>query len=550
MSFFEDLKQRRVVRATGIYLAGAFAVLQGVQLLVQSLHLPDWIMTVLTISALVALPIVIATVAWDNQRAFAYGTVGVIVALVGVGAYAYIDHGDVDTAATESIPSIAVLPFVNMSDDREQEYFSDGLTEELLNSLVQMQNLRVAARTSSFAFKDKQVPVAEIGKTLNVGNVLEGSVRRGGNKLRITAQLINVANGYHIWSKTYDRELTDVFAIQEEIARAITDALKVSFGARGETKVPEHDVDAYNLYLQGRFFWNQRTSEGLEKARLILGQAVKKDSAFARAWAALADAYTLSAEYGDMPIDVANREALRAARRAIELDSTLAEPHATLGNIYSHLYEWEQSFAEYQTAIKLNPAYPTAHQWYAWALSCYGDLHGALREIETALKLDPLSQIINNNYAQHLSAVGRRAEGIAQVRRTIELAPDFRLAKATLAMLLALDGQQDESAAVADEYMASPGSKSRHALGAVALAYAKAGQRTRALAVLRAFDSDPRAFSAAPAWIALGDTARAFRLMKESIAIRDPSVIFSAGGGFDPIRNTAQYRALRKMMNL
>jgi serine/threonine-protein kinase len=292
--------------------------------------------------------------------------------------------------------SIVVLPFANLSADPENEYFSDGMTEEIINALTQIPALRVAARTSSFAFKGKNIPVRRLGEELQVSTVLEGSVRRSGNKLRITAQLINAVDGYHLWSERYDREMADVFAIQDDIARAIVDTLKVKLlGGEQASLVKRgtNDLEAYNLYIKGRHFWNQRA---LLKALEYFELAIARDPNYARAYAGVADVHAYLGHYGLMPTILAAPKATAAAERAVEMDEGLADAHVSLG-VTKLFFSWDPSGTERELrrAVALNPHHALARCYLAMYLGAVGRRSEARAEAERAMELEPLSPIVN-----------------------------------------------------------------------------------------------------------------------------------------------------------
>ena len=302
------------------------------------------------------------------------------------------------SAAVATPPSAAVLPFADLSPAHDQEYFSDGLTDELITALSKVDGLRVAARTSSFQFKGREVDVRQVGRQLDVGSVLEGSVRRSGNRVRISAQLVSARDGYQLWADSYDRDLADVFAVQEDIARSIVGALRVQLGHRASTRLaarPTQDLEAHDLYLKGRFAWNQRTADGLREAVRYLEQAVARDPGFAQAQAGLASAYLLVAPYSGEPWAHSWKRSQAAAARALALDSTLAEAYTALAYgamIYD--FEWTRAEANFRSAIAADSTYPTAHQWYGNFLWSRGRLEEALQQMQWAHRLDPLSRII------------------------------------------------------------------------------------------------------------------------------------------------------------
>src|SRR2546422_41473 len=322
----------------------------------------------------------------------------------------------------------AVLPFADLSDAKDQAYFSDGLTDELITALSRVEGMRVAGRTSSFQFKGREIDVADVGRRLHVDAVLEGSVRRSGNRLRITAQLVSTRDGYQLWSEAYDRELKDVFAVQEDIARAIISALQVKLGARANGVLrsrPTADLEAHDLYLKGRFAWNQRTTAGMQEAVRYLEQAVARDSGFALAWAALADAYVLVIPYAGAPRDVDWPKARAAAARALALDSTVGEAHTALA-YGTMIYDWDWAAAEssFRRAITLDPTYPTGHQWYGDFLWSQDRLDEALEQMQQAQRLDPLSLVIAAELGQTSYLMHRFDKAEEQLRTSIALDPN------------------------------------------------------------------------------------------------------------------------------
>lgn len=324
------------------------------------------------------------------------------------------------------VKSIAVLPFVNMSNDPEQEYFSDGIAEEIINSLTHLKDLNVAGRTSSFEFKGKNIDLREVGKKLSVLNVLEGSVRKQGNRLRITVQLINVEDGYHLWSERYDREINDVFAIQDEIALAITEKLMITLMKEDRdqiTKNPTHNTEAYDLYLKGRFYVTRRG------ASLITGiecfqKAIEMDADFALAHSAYADANLLAATYGLLPPEHVMTRAKESAERALALDPTLCQAYCSLGYYYTFFeWNWPEAKKNFLKSIELNPRYAEGHFRYGWNyLACVeGIFEEAIKHGELAIKLEPLSSICYAMQSLILHSAGRYEEALAVCKVGIEL---------------------------------------------------------------------------------------------------------------------------------
>ncbi|MBI3679065.1 MAG: winged helix-turn-helix domain-containing protein [Acidobacteria bacterium] len=323
-----------------------------------------------------------------------------------------------------SVKSLVVLPFVNLSADKDNEYFSDGLTEELINALTRIDGLRVVARTTAFQFKGKAQDVRSIGQQLGVAAVLEGSVRKEQDRLRVTAQLNSVTDGYHFWSQTYDRELKDVFALQEEIAQAIQKTVGRSVG-QPTAKQPAPNLEAYNLYLQGRFHRARVFGKSMDKAVAFFEQAVQKDPGYAAAYAALAHCYTELGYSGQLPPREAFPKAVAPLKKALALDDSLAEAHAQQG-IVSFLFDWDWDGAkrEFQRAITLNPAGSLAHHWYSHYLVAMDSLDESLAESKRALELDPLDLNITGHLAWHYDYARDYDQAIAAAEKSLEIDPN------------------------------------------------------------------------------------------------------------------------------
>jgi serine/threonine protein kinase/tetratricopeptide (TPR) repeat protein len=345
-----------------------------------------------------------------------------------MGAFVSALSGISRPGTERASPSVAVLPFVNMSPDPENEYFSDGLSEELINALSKLEGLHVPARTSAFRFRGKDLDIREIGRLLNVATVLEGSVRKAGNRIRITAQLIDVADGYHIWSEKYDRELDDVFLVQDEISLAIVDKLKVKLlGERKQKLVKRYtdNLEAYDLYLKGRFHLHKCTEESIKKSLDYFNRAIQKDQRYALAYVGMAEGYVALANLGFIPSRESIPRAKAEALKALELDGELAEGHANLGFI-SLSYEWDWPAAErqFKRAIELNPNCAEVHYPYANYLSALGRHEEAVAESNRALALDPLSGITNASMAYVLYAARRFDEAIEHCRKALRIEPN------------------------------------------------------------------------------------------------------------------------------
>ena len=423
--FWKELLRRRVVRVAVFYIAGAWILAQAVDLLLDAFDSSQYMRFVVAGLA-VGLPVALV-LAW-------------LFDITPSGIERTPDRPesvDPPPAAPES--SIAVLPFANLSQDVENEYFSDGLSEEIRNQLARVSGLRVAARTSSFAFKGRHEDVREIGRRLSVATVLEGGVRKQADTVRIDVQLVSAADGYQIWSETFERRLDDIFRLQSEVASAVIAAIgpRTAGEERAPTPPATQNVEAYNLYLLGRHHFHKRTEASLERAVAYFEQAIEHDSAYALAYSGLADAYTLlsAGYYGNMPAMRAVTHALPAAQRALELAPDLAEAHASLGLIHHNQGDLVAAQVELERALALNPGYTMAHVWHGLVLATQGRYRDAEARNREALRLDPLSPIINTNAGFDALRFGDEAEAAARFAVAIEIDPAFAVPYSGMARL-------------------------------------------------------------------------------------------------------------------
>ncbi len=333
-----------------------------------------------------------------------------------------------ETTAKKAQPSIAVLPFRDMSAQKDQEYFCEGMAEEIINALTHVESLRVVARTSAFSFRSKEVDIREIGHKLNVETLLEGSVRKAGNRARITAQLVNVANGYHLWSEKYDRDMADIFAIQDEIALAIVDKLKIKLLGKEKailTKRHTEDPEAYSLYLKGRYSWNKLNPVGFEKAIEYFKKAIEKDSNLAVAYAGLADSYWLSSFWGNLPPRETFPQARESAEKAIAIDDTLGEAHASLASIHTiYDWDWEGAEREFKRALELTPGSSYIRVFYSLYLNLRRRHDEAIIQARKAQELDPVSSFCNTHLAHQLWQARRYDEAIEEFQKWLVIEPN------------------------------------------------------------------------------------------------------------------------------
>ena len=456
------------------------------------------------------------------------------------------------------MPSIAVLPFTNMSADKENEYFCDGMTEELIDALAKIEGLKVVARTSAFQFKEAAHDIREVGRQLGVRNVLEGSVRKADNRLRITAQLINVADGYHLWSEKYDRELEDVFAIQDDIARMVVNALEVRLvGDQRERLVgqPTENMEAHNLVLKGSYHWNKQTPEGFQAAIAHFEQATELDPHYAQAYARLADAHLIISLFGGVPPKEAIPRGKDAAYRALEIDDSLPDAHASLAFI-SALYDWdwERARGEFKKAMGLKPKNSAAHLYHALFLLGMAEFEPALAALKRAVDLDPLSLPSHTYLGWGYYFSGQVDQAIAQLEATLDMEPNYFEAHHFLGIAYERQGRRQEALAAelrAVELVDNP--QTQMGLGFM---YGKTGQRDEARHIIEELEQTARqsyvpAYYIAIAYLGLDELDRALHWLERGCEERGPQMPFIAAEPvFDPLREEPRFQALLKKMNL
>ena len=457
------------------------------------------------------------------------------------------------------IRSLAVLPLENLSGDTSQDYFADGMTDELIANLGQISALRVISRTSVMTYKGARKPLAQIAAELNVEAVVEGSVLRSGERVRITAQLIQVPADRHIWAQSYEGDIRDTLTLQNRVARAIAQQIRVTLN-RQEQAALEHskavNPEAYQAYLTGRFYWNQRTEDGLRKAIDYFNQAIEKDPNYAHAYTGLADAYALSGdwEYGILSPEEAFPRAREAATKALALDDSLAEAHTSLAFVLD-LYDWDWDGAEqeYKRAIALNPGYATAHHWYAWHLIVVGRNNEALAELRKAESLDPLSPIISADLADALSVAHLYEESVQQSRKTLEMHPYFAVAHYQLGQVFAQKHMYDDAIAELQRAIELAGGNAAFD-SQLAYAYANSGRSNEAMKIVKDLEARPGRPSSTDSHIALiyvglGDHDQAISWLNKAHQARfNPSILMRPA--FDPLRSDVRFQDLLRRIGL
>lgn len=545
--FLKEFKRRKIARRGLLYLVVAWIVMQVVDIVFPALDIPDWALSMVVVLLIIGFPLAMV-LAWmfETPAAIAQGR-------RRPERTRRAKRSDVEDSGNAP-RSIAVLPFVNMSDDKENEYFSDGMTEEILNALAKVPELRVASRTSSFAFKGMAKDVLEIADELRVDTVVEGSVRKAGQRVRVTAQLISAEDGYHLWSETYDGGLEDIFRLQDEIARSIVDALKIELvGSDAALVDPEtKDVEAYTRYLKGRFFFYRFQQNDLNRSLEQYQQALEHDPDYGRAYAGIADTWMQLADDWVSP-EEAYPAAKAAAQKAIDLDESLAEAHTALGKVHGW-FEWDFDRAELalRRAVAANPKYPDAHWGLGSILPPNGQLGGAIEEMRAALALDPLSPVFSYFLARFLMFDGRLDEAVEQSRRTDELDPTSFRSLQVLGQCHLLAGEPDAALERFKRAHEVSGVVSVNAY--IARALADLGRKDEARDLLDRAESDEsyvRSEFMAAAWGALGELDKAFDALETAYQSRSAGLIYShVDPAYDTLWGDPRYDNLAERIGL
>src|SRR5438552_1519312 len=536
-NFFAELKRRNVYKVAVAYAVVGWLVIQISSTVLPTFHAPEWVVQTLVVLVAIGFPIALV-IAWAfeltpeglkraedvdlamNRRPKSHAWIYVVAvgAVLSIGLFMLGRYGFREkNSSTVELPakSIAVLPFDNLSEDKSNAYFAEGVQDEILTRLAKVADLKVISRTSTQHFKSAPDNLPQIAKQLGVMNILEGSVQKANDQVRVNVQLINALTDAHLWADTYDRKLTDIFAVETEIAKAIAESLQAKLtGAEKSSiaKVPTANPEAYELYLKGRFFWNKRTGVDLRKAIEYFNQAVAKDPNYALAYAGLADSYLLLPNYGSTSSKEALPPARAAAKKALELDDSLAEAHASLGLLATIELDLDRATSELERAVQLKPNYATAHHWLALADMTLGRYAPAIAEGKRAVELDPLSLIINADFSWIYFCARRYDEAEAQARKTLEMDPRFFLAHYYLGVALQLKGHLNE--AIPEFRKAFESNNDPYSLGILGQAYARSGQKEDARKILTRLNEQRNARRVAPyamalVYLGLGDKEHA-----------------------------------------
>jgi TolB-like protein/Flp pilus assembly protein TadD len=576
-SFFGELKRRNVYKVAVAYIVAGWALSQGIAQVFPVFDIPNWAIRLIVLLIILGLPIAMI-LAWmfeltpegvkrtetadampgiTRRKKHAWIYIVVIGALFSIGLFflgGYIARNSHASSNESGAKSIAVLPFDNLSRDPDNAYFAEGIQDEILTRLAKVADLKVISRTSTQHFKSVPEDLPQIAKQLGVTNILEGSVQKAKDQVRVNVQLINALTDAHLWAETYDRKLTDIFSVETDIAKTIADTLQARLTGAEQTAMsnkPTENSEAYELYLKGRFFWNKRTGQDLKTACDYFQQAIAVDPQYATAYAGLAESYLLIPLFGAGFPQEYFPKAKAAAQRAIELEEASAEAHTALGLLFCFSdANFAESEKEFKRAIALNPNYATAHHWFGNALLvALGRFDEAIRENQRAVELDPLSLIINADLGSTLMMARRYDQAIAQLQRTLTLDNKFGYALWNLGAALYLKG--DTAAAIAKYEEARSLDDDPQIVGLLGRAYADAGQKDKAMELIgeleaRAKQQFVRGYLIALIYIGLGDKTKAIDYLEREYLNHDniDTAWIRVDPMLDPLRGDPRFEAL------
>jgi TolB-like protein/Tfp pilus assembly protein PilF len=590
-NFFAELKRRNVYKVAIAYAVVSWLLIQAASIFFPAFDAPPWVMKVFIIVIIFGFPVALIF-SWAFEitpegikleseiepnksitRRTGRKIVAVTIALAVVAAGLFVfqllrpnSHSQLEggAPATTASPglagarpsiaekSIAVLPFDNLSRDPDNAYFCEGVQDEILTRLAKVADLKVISRTSTQHFRSAPENLPEIAKKLGVMHILEGSVQKASDQVRVNVQLINAITDAHLWADTYDRKLTDIFAVESEIAKTIAETLQAKITGSEKSsiaKAPTVNPEAYELYLKGRFFWNKRSGVDLRKAIEFFNQAIAKDPNYALAYAGLADSYLLLPNYGGAPTADVVPPARAAVNKALELDDSLAEAHASLGLLDTLDLRLERAITHFERAVQLKPNYATAHHWLGLGHLSLGHFDQAIAEAKRATELDPLSVIINADCAWTYACAHRLDEAEAQARRTLEIDPRFFLAHYYLGGVRQAKGQLPE--AISEFQQAFDLNGDSYSLAMLGQAYARAGNKGEAQKILAQLNEQAKSRHVAPyAWallyLGLGDKNRAIDELETAYQRGDTNYLFvlKVDPLFDDLRGQPRFNAL------
>jgi TolB-like protein/Tfp pilus assembly protein PilF len=574
-NFFAEVKRRNVYKVAVAYIFAGWALSQGIAQVFPVFDVPNWVIRTIVVMIILGLPVALV-LAWmfeltpqgiqrtetadampeaTRKKKYVWIYVVVIGAAISIGLFFLGRYSAGNTTASPAgitNKSIAVLPFDNLSRDPDNAYFCEGVQDEILTRLAKVADLKVISRTSTQHFKSTPDNLPQIAKQLGVAHVLEGSVQRANDQIRVNVQLINALTDAHLWAETFDRKLTDIFAVETDIAKTVADTLQAKLSGsekRLMAKTPTVNPEAYELYLKGRFFWNKRTGDDLRKSIEYLKQAIAKDPGYALAYAALADSYGLLRFYGGASPAESVVPAEAAAKKALELDDSLAEAHASLGLIATEELDVNRGMKEQERAIQLNPNYATAHHWLGLALATLRQPDRSIKELKRALELDPLSMIINADLSIIYLYAGRYDAAEAQARKTLEIDPRSFVAHYYLGAALQLTSRLKE--AIPEFQKAVELNNDPYSIAMLAQAYARNGQTDEARKLLThlnemAKSAEVPEYALALVYTSLGEKERAIEALEHGFAEGNKSYLFLLPGDpfLDDLRGDPRFEAL------
>jgi TolB-like protein/Tfp pilus assembly protein PilF len=577
-NFLAELKRRNVYKVAVAYAVVSWLLLQAASIFLPAFDAPPWVMKIFIIVIIFGFPVALIfswafeitpegikleseiepnkSIARRTGRKIVAVTIALAVVAAGLFVYQLVrSKSDIvgsPTTATIANKSIAVLPFDNLSRDPDNAYFCEGVQDEILTRLAKVADLKVISRTSTQHFKSTPDNLPQIAKQLGVAHILEGSVQKANDQVRVNVQLINAMTDAHLWADTYDRKLTDIFAVESDIAKTIAETLQAKITGSEKNsiaKAPTANPEAYELYLKGRFFWNKRSGVDLRKAIEFFNQAIGKDPNYALAYAGLADSYLLLPNYGGAATADVVPPARAAVAKALELDDSLAEAQASLGLLDTLDLRLERAITHMERAVQLKPNYATGHHWLGLAHLALGHFDQAIAEGKRAAELDPLSVIINADLAWTYASAHRLDEAEAQARKTLEIDPRFFLAHYYLGGVRQAKGQLPE--AISEFRQAFDLNGDFYSLAMLGQAYARAGNKAEAQKILARLNEEAKSRHVAPyAWallyLGLGDKNRALDELETAYQRGDTNYLFvlKVDPSFDDLRGQPRFEAL------
>jgi TolB-like protein/Tfp pilus assembly protein PilF len=579
-NFFAELKRRNVYKVAVAYAVVAWLLMQIASQIFPFFEIPNWAVRLVVLLLIIGFPVALI-LAWafeltpegikrtegtDDTRRPSRGRAWIYILVIGaalsVGLF-FFGRYTANTgaprqseAAKVSQKSIAVLPFENLSDDKANAYFADGIQEEILTRLSKITDLKVISRTSTQQYHSKQGNLSEIARQLGVANILEGSVQRSADQVRVNAQLIKAATDTHLWADTFDRKLTDIFSVESEIAKAVADTLQAKLSGAEQSAIaarPTKNSEAHELYLRGRYFFGKRGDDNLKRATDYFNQAIAKDPNYALAYAGLADSYVLLPEYSDEPYADDFDKARLAADKALALDNKLAEAYVSRGLLFTEDYNLKEAKKEFERAIELNPNDADAHYFLAFlVLAPLGDTDQAIAEMNRAVDLDPFSVLMNSRLALCYYFGRRYPEAIAQLRKTIELDPASVEPQVILAGVNEVSGDRQQAITEYQRAYDLNSHSGRPAPDILARVYALKGERAEALQQIDQGRELARvrkasAFSLAANYLRLGDKSQAIDWLEQSYRNKEPFITsIKVNPSLDPLRGDPRFEALER----